>query len=1303
MRTLDAAELEREVRSRRDREVAESLPLLCLGLAVLYTLYAVAHWLLLEPHLARVMLPLAAGAAVVNLWLAHATRSGRIAHGRPYAAAAVISLTVLANIAAHFFLVRLPEQSILFILFLFACGGLVPSIRLALTLGGVAAMIWLALSWDQVGEAWTTYRFAMGTSLLLGLVIARVREVQRQRAAREQILREAREEELADSLSAERANQRELERVRIVLDAIRRAQTDFVMLGADRCDWDALLQPVLTAVGGRYASLSSVPTDGETGATATLHALASSSWPQDVREFYREQCRAGLYSSAALGDVADIERRGGLVVLDEREGLPEAFSYMAGNLPPGIAVVGSFHGKSGEAGVLLLAGIEEEISLASLRTLLAPVLTTCAALVDRADIERRRRQAEESLRRSLARLRGVVDTAHDGVIIVDQKDRILEFNPAACRQFGYLREHVIGRPLTETLIPASGRDAYKGTVEGCLKSGKSSPQGCRMEMEVMRAGGTTFPVELSVSQVREGGQQLQTIYVRDNSERHKVADELRTAMERAELANQEKGRFLATVSHELRTPLNALVGMSELLAETALNEAQREYVEAISVNARSLSELLSDVLDFAKIDEGKLELEHAPFDLCEVVESVALALRDQASRKGLELVLWIDPMLPAQVTGDRRAVRQILTNLVGNAIKFTNEGHVYLGAERGDAEGLRTHVRFRVSDSGPGIPLDRQKNVFERFVRYIDPRLGEPEPGTGLGLAITRSLIELMGGRIALESVPGEGTTFRIDVEFASVVGAPSRYEPFAPEGSRVLVVDDNAVATGALAAMIERLGFSVETEPDAYRALARIAEVPEQWMAVFADTAMPELDGVALLRVLSARCANPPPVVLVGAASVAGDVSRGEIRLAGKLSKPVRLSLLADLLASLTNATLARPGVRKDVADASSPARRILVAEDNRFNRLLAARILENAGHVVEVVGDGRAAVDAVRGNLYDLAFLDLQMPELDGFEAAAAIRDFESRFARTPVPIVALTAHAVAGFRDRCLAAGMNDYVTKPIQGRRALLEVVERWCDPRPALFLLDEGTPVVERLGAAVEQLGTHRLLASRRTEDAHAAVHSDTVSALLIAAGRMTATEVPVLEDLMRQARERVVPVVMVGRGPEPVASSGQHQGYVDVSLSVPEAAAVIGRVLEHARETMGAAPSAAREKQAPPAAAQNHDGDGGDASKRAHGSGNGNGSASAARDAGLESLVTRYLQEVGEEVEQVPELASSGRMQDVQRIGHQLKGTGGGYGFARLSVLGAELEKAAQHQDGDAACAVARSVTEYLAEVEKSA
>ncbi|HYB97828.1 MAG TPA: response regulator [Candidatus Limnocylindrales bacterium] len=1301
MRTLDAAELEREVRSRRDREVAESLPLLCLGLSVLYALYAVAHWLLLEPAIARVMLPLAAAASLINLWLAHVSREGGIGRQRPYVTATLVALSVLVNITAHFFLVRVPEQSILFILFLFACGGLVPSIRLAIALGGAAVLTWLALSWDQAGETWTTYRFAMGTAFLLSVVIARVREMQRHRGAREQILREAREEELADALAGERANQRELERLRIVLDAIRRAQTDFVMLGADRCDWDALLQPVLTAVGGRYASLSSVPTNGEPGATATLHALASSSWPQDVREFYREQCRAGLYSSAALGDVGDIERRGGLVVLDEREGLPEAFSYMAGNLPPGIAVVGSFHGKSGEAGVLLLAGIEEEISLASLRTLLAPVLTTCAALVDRADIERRRRQAEESLRRSLARLRGVVDTALDGVIIVDEKDRILEFNPAACRLFGYLREHVIGRSLTETIVPAAERETYKLGVENCLKSAKASTQGCRIELDAIRSGGTTFPVELSVSQVREGGQQLMTVYVRDISERHKVADELRAAMERAELANQEKGRFLATVSHELRTPLNALVGMSELLAETALNEAQREYVEAISVNARSLSELLSDVLDFAKIDEGRLELEHAPFDLCEVVESVALALRDQASRKGLELVLWIDPMLPAQVTGDRRAVRQILTNLVGNAIKFTSRGHVYLGAERGDAEGLRTHVRFRVSDSGPGIPLERQAHVFERFVRYIDPRQAEPEPGTGLGLSITRSLIELMGGRISLESTPGEGTTFRIDVEFASVVGAPSRYEPFAPEGARVLVVDDSAVATGALAAMIERLGFSVETEPDAYRALARIAEAPEHWMAVFADTAMPELDGVALLRVLSARCANPPPVVLVGAASVAGDVSRGEIRLAGKLSKPVRLSLLADLLASLTNVTIARPGVRKDTRDgAVAPARRILVAEDNRFNRLLAARILESAGHIVEVVGDGRAAVDAIRAGLYDLAFLDLQMPELDGFEAAAAIRDFEARFARTPVPIVALTAHAVAGFRDRCLAAGMNDYVTKPIQGRRALLEVVERWCDPRPALFLLDEATPVVDRLAAAVEQMGTHRLLSSRRTEDAGAAIHSDTVAALLIAAGRSSAAEVSVLEDLLRQARERVVPVVLIGRGPESVALSGEARPYVDLSLSVPEAAISLARALEQARDVLESARPLSRR---PAPVSDNDPQVAADADSGAR-TGNGNGGNwSAAREAGLQSLVNRYLQEVGEEVEQVPQLASTGRMQDVRRIGHQLKGTGGGYGFARLSALGAELERAAEREDGDTVCAVARSVSEYLAEVEKGA
>jgi PAS domain S-box-containing protein len=633
------------------------------------------------------------------------------------------------------------------------------------------------------------------------------------------------------------------------------------------------------------------------------------------------------------------------------------------------------------------------------------------------------------------RLRGVVNGVADALIAVDARAAVASVNPAAAALFGFVAEDLTGTPISRIL------PEYAEIAGG--------PEASVVETIGRDARGNLFPVEFARGRDVTHAFGETIIILRDITQRKAAEEAIRAAHDRAIEAADVKSQFLATMSHEIRTPINAVVGMSELLLQTPLSDEAREYATTVRDSAESLLAIVNDILDFSKIEAGKMDLENVPFTPVVAVENATDILAAAARKKGLSLSTYVGPDVPHRVLGDADRLRQVLLNLLGNAVKFTAQGSVTVRAIVDRVEGeFGVVLRFSVTDTGPGIAPEVADQLFEPF-RQADQSTRRRFGGTGLGLSISRRIVELMGGRIGFDSSPGRGSTFWFTIPFTRV---PDEVEPARADvlrGARVLVVDQEAIARqvvdqyllawGAIASSTGNPAHALDLAKAAAARRTRFDAVIVDRRAggdAFAFAArLHGIDGFATV----------PMVLVTGTDEAVNPPDAREHGFVAVVRKPLRQTALHDALAG------ALAGAPASAASAAEPGAAVaghddgvlvLVAEDNPVNRKLALQQLKKLGYRAHAVTDGREAIDAVAHGDYDLVLMDCQMPEVDGFEATREIRRAETARGGH-IPIVAMTANALEGDREACLAAGMDDYLAKPVQ-LSALRAVIERFAN-------------------------------------------------------------------------------------------------------------------------------------------------------------------------------------------------------------------------------------------------------------------
>jgi PAS domain S-box-containing protein len=682
------------------------------------------------------------------------------------------------------------------------------------------------------------------------------------------------------------------------------------------------------------------------------------------------------------------------------------------------------------------------------------------AVVTFADITERKR-AEETQ----ARLVAILDATPDFVGFADAKDaHILYINPAGRKITGVgAQEDVTRLKITDVhpewtnrlfrdeIIPTAIRDGvWTGECAFLNRDGREVP----VMMVLLAHKSPSGEVERfsTISRDITERKRAEAELLETNRSLEEATARANTMAVQAEMASIAKSEFLANMSHEIRTPMNGVIGMTGLLLDSGLTEEQRRYAEIVRKSGESLLALLNDILDISKIEAGKLEMETLDFDLRALLDDFAATLALRAHDKGLEFICAAAPDVPAYLQGDPGRLRQILTNLAGNAVKFTHQGEISVQATLVSETDSEAVLRFSIKDTGIGIPAEKQEILFQKFTQ-ADASTTREYGGTGLGLTISKQLAERMGGEIGIVSEEGHGS----ECWFTARLGKQpegARTESLPPadiRGAHILIVDDNATNREVLTAQFAAWGVRAEEAPDgptALEALYRARDAGDPFRAAILDMQMPGMDGPALARTIKAdETLKDTRLVLMTSLGQRGDARKmAQIGFAAYLTKPARQSeLFGCLSAVMADTAVVQPAqpivTRHTIRELRRGVVRILVAEDNITNQQVAVGILNKLGLRADAVANGAEALKALEAIPYDLVLMDVQMPVMDGFEATQQIRNPQSAIPNHRIPIIAMTAHALRGDRERCLEAGMNDYVSKPVSPQ-ALAEALHRW---------------------------------------------------------------------------------------------------------------------------------------------------------------------------------------------------------------------------------------------------------------------
>ncbi|MGA9884987.1 MAG: response regulator [Candidatus Acidiferrales bacterium] len=646
-----------------------------------------------------------------------------------------------------------------------------------------------------------------------------------------------------------------------------------------------------------------------------------------------------------------------------------------------------------------------------------------------------RRQTENTLEERRTFLDSLIKNTPVGIVAIDNNDAVQMCNPAFEKLFRFRQKDICGRQLYELISAPQVDEEIQANRHRMVRR-----QLTHVVTQRKRSDGSLVDVEaFSVPLVIEGKLTGAVLLYQDITERKHAEEALLRAKDAAEAANRAKSEFLANMSHEIRTPMNGIIGMTELALDTSLNVEQREYLTMVKSSADSLLTLINDILDFSKIEAGKLEVEHIDFPFEQTLGETVKVLGMRAHQKGLELAWRVAPEIPERLKGDANRLRQVLVNLVGNSVKFTERGEIAVEVDReaDDSAGMILH--FRVRDTGIGIATEKQRMIFEAFTQ-ADSSASRKYGGTGLGLAITTRLVNLMGGRIWLESELGQGSTFHFTArfQFADETGAANPgIEPSILAGVSVLVVDDSKTNRISLTEMLTRWGMraeAVESGRTGFEALEAAEKENRAFQLLITDMQMPEMHGLDLLAKIreSAALRNIPAILLSSSVQPDEASHARELGISAYLTKPIQPAELHRAVVNvLERAAPSQEGAKEEQMPSAEFAQgmKVLLTEDNPVNRKLATALLEKHGNTVLIAENGCEAMAILEREKADVVLMDLQMPVMDGFEAIRAIRAKERRDGGH-LPIVALTAHAMQGDRERCLEAGADDYVTKPIR---------------------------------------------------------------------------------------------------------------------------------------------------------------------------------------------------------------------------------------------------------------------------------